>query len=138
MECMRAPRENKKASSVIFAGSLVLPKSVLVRPVALHAERPLFPQFSVNVCLEMCQNAKDPVCTPGAGFAIVDIFVPLHPCSKGSRKQRPRAGILGYISAVLPRRKARVLAHTHTQHSILKTIRLTQRNPNTQNSFDVP
>ena len=26
----------------------------------------------------------------------------------------------------------------HTQHSILKTLRLTQGNPNTQNSFDVP
>ena len=35
-----------------------------------------------------------------------------------------------------PRRKAR--ARAHTQHSVLKTLRLTQGNPNTQNSFDVP
>ena len=41
-------KKNRKASSVIFAGSLVLPKSVLVRPVVSHAECPLFPQFSVD------------------------------------------------------------------------------------------
>ena len=96
----------------------------------------IFSQF-----LFPCKNVKDLACAPGAGFAIVRILAlaSLLFVQKGSRKQRPRAGILGYISAVLRRpaeKPERV--HTHTQHSVLKTLQLTQRNPNTQNSFDVP
>ena len=55
--------------------------------------------------LVSCKNAKDLACAPSAGLAIVRIFsfASLALCSKGSRKQRPKAVVLGFISAVLPR-----------------------------------
>ena len=114
VQCTRARAQRK--SSVIFAGSLVLPKPVLVKPVALHAECPLFPQFSVN-SLSLCNNEKVVACAPGAGFAIVRILslASLGLSSKKQRTATPQGWNLGYISAILLRHAEKPeRVHTHT------------------------
>ena len=110
--CARQEKTKRQARS--SSQALWFAPSLMVRPVVLHAECPLFPQF--QSILVSCKNAKDLACAPSAGLAIVRIFslASLALCSKGSRKQRPKAVVLGYISAVLPRHAEKPeRAHTH-------------------------
>ena len=118
VECTRAPRK----SSVIFAGSLVLPKSVLVKPVVLYAECPLFPQFSVNSCL-CAKSVKDLACAPGAGFANVRLLslASLVLCSKRQQKATPQGWNFGLDvsrqSFDATPNSPSACAHTHTHNT---------------------
>ena len=134
--CARQEKAKRQARS--SSQALWFAPSLMVRPVVLHAECPLFPQFSVNSCL--VQKRKRPCMRSQRGLGYCAHFFLCIPCSLFKRQQKatPQGCSFGLHlgSPSTPRRKAR--ARTHTQHSVLKTLRLKQRNSNTQNSFDVP